>query len=121
MVNFSGERRVKIKKGAQQGSFKTETFEQCVPAKFECFFKGADGQYFAVVHPCTFEAKDYSVLMQKWELEFTSSSTRGEPDVPDLQIVSVDAIHSHVFVIPDSDKKTIKTVANVTEWPDKFC
>ena len=121
MVNFSGERRVKIKKGAQQGSFKTETFEQCVPAKFECFFQGADGQYFAVVHPCAFEAKDYSVLMQKWELEFTSSSTRGEPDVPDLQIVSVDAIHSHVFVIPDSDKKTIKTVANVTEWPDKFC
>jgi hypothetical protein len=68
----------------------------------------------AIIHPCSFKSKKYSVLLTEWHLEFTRN------EAPQLDIVSVDTIQEHVFVIPDSDGVTIKTVTDVKEWASNF-
>jgi len=93
---------------------------QDVPAKFLGFVTFGQGQRFAIIHPCEYHGKQYSVLMTKWKLSYRRE--RGmETPVPAYDLVPTNTIVGDVFVIPDDNNVDIVTILDYSEWANEFC
>ena len=97
-------------------SKKGETVEhKNVPAK--CFgFTEIDDVKYAIVHPCEFRNKPFSVLLHTWFLSYTDSARTQ----PNYDLVDVECIVGNPFVYPDGDTGVVLEVKDYLDWGNEF-